>query len=436
MSENTAREVALELLVKTEQLGMYSNIALNSALKKYHFLSPVDRRFISALYYGVIERRITLDFIIKKYSSHPKKLSTELQNILRLGLYQLLYMDTVPESAAVNESVKLAKGLKNTAATGYVNAILRSFLRDGCKLPKTGVKLKDMSIEYSIPEWIIKLWLKELGEETTLSILENSFKRAPMTARFNTLRFTCDEILSELLQEGVSAKKPVDSLDSCYDLSGCGSIEDLSAYKKGMLHIQDISCQICCHELGAKPGDVVLDMCSAPGGKAFTTAEMMDGLGHIFAYDLHKNRVRLVESGANRLGLANITAAENNAKVYNDKIPAADKILCDVPCSGLGVIRRKPDIKYRMRDDFDNLSATQYQILETSSKYLKPGGVMIYSTCTLRRAENDEIVNKFLTAHPEFKPEKLTHFTGSSVSITPNILPGDGFYIAKLCRRA
>lgn len=431
----SAREICLKLLDSTERGQEYSNIALDNALCRYPELRDVDRRFISALYYGVLERKLTLDAIIEDRSARPStKLSSELRQILRMGLYQLLYMDTVPESAAVNESVKLARGLKNQGAAGFVNALMRGFIRDGCKMPKSGVKLKDLSIEFSCPEWLISSLIRDYGENTALSVLRCSVDRAPLTARLNTCKFLNEDILNELSAQSVKCKT-LTEVDSAVELIGCGAVETLTAYQKGMFHIQDLSCQICCHELGAKPGETVLDLCSAPGGKAFTIAELMGDSGRVMAYDLHPNRVRLIKSGAERLGLKSVAAAVNNAKVFCSEIPQADRVLCDVPCSGLGVIRRKPEIKYRAEEEILALAETQYAILNTSSKYLKPGGTLVYSTCTLRRCENDDIVERFLSENPDFEPVKLNGFTEYKTTITPDMFGSDGFFIAKLQRK-
>lgn len=432
----TPRRICCELLISTDRGQEYSNIALDRALKKYPELRPVDRRFISALYYGVIERRLTLDSIIKKYSTRPpEKMDLGVLEILRMGLYQIKYMDSVPESAAVNESVKLADTIKKPGAKGYINALLRSFLRDGCELPKSGVKYKDLSVKYSMPEWIVRLWERDYGEDMTEMLLEKSISHAPVTARFNTLRYSAEEIINTLSSDGITAEKVDAFTDSCYNLTGSMSLEELSAYKKGMLHIQDFSCQVCCEELSAKPGETVLDLCSAPGGKAFTIAEMMGDSGRVLAYDLHENRVRLIKSGAERLGLKSVMTGVNDAKIYSESIPMADRVLCDVPCSGLGVIRRKPEIKYRAEEDIKSLTATQYEILKTSSRYLKPGGTLIYSTCTLRRAENDEIVQRFLNENSDFEAVKLDNFTQDTVTLFPGEYPGDGFFIAKMRRK-
>ena len=431
----TPREICMKLLVSTEKNNSFSNIALDKTLTKYTALRDIDKRFISALYYGVIERRITLDEIIRKYSSRPiDKLSDAVRQILRMGLYQLLYMDSVPDNAAVNESVILAKDNKNPAVSGFVNALLRNFIRDGKKLPTNKSKIYNLSVEYSCPEWLIEMWIRDYGEDVCLSMLKSSIGRAPVTVRLNTCKFSFDEIVLELKEEGVSYIIS-ETVPDCLELFGCGPIEKLSAYTKGMLHVQDVSCQICVGELDAKPNDTVLDMCSAPGGKAFTVAEIMNDIGSVLAFDLHEKRVNLIKGGAKRLGLECIKASLNNAKSYNPELPMADAVLCDVPCSGLGVIRRKPEIKYSDRVQLSGLPSVQYDILETSSKYVKAGGILVYSTCTVLREENDDVVEKFLSEHPDFEPVKLNRFTDYKQTITPDMFGSDGFFISKLRRK-
>ena len=326
----TPREICLKLLVSTEKNSSYSNIALDKTLSKYTALKDVDRRFITALYYGVIERKITLDAVIKKYSSRPAdKMSDAVRGVLRMGIYQLLYMDIVPDGAAVNESVLLTKSNKNPSVGGFVNALLRAFIRDGKKLPEYKDRIQNLSAAYSCPEWIIRMWQKDYSEDVMMDMLRSSVGRPPVTVRLNTLRFGIDEITSSLQAQGAKLRM-FDAPDSCAELFGCGAVEELEAYKRGMFHVQDVSCQICAAQLGAKESDTVLDMCSAPGGKAFTIAQMMKDRGKVFAFDLHENRVRLISSGAKRLGLGSVLAMVNNAKAYNPDIPAADAVLCDV----------------------------------------------------------------------------------------------------------
>ncbi len=428
----TPREICLGLLVKVEKNSSFSGLALDNTLSNNRNLSDIDRRFISALYYGVIERRITLDAVIAKYSRRPlEKLSYEIREILRMGIYQLLYMDSVPDSAAVDESVKLTK-ISNQSASGFVNAVLRSFIRDGKKLPGDS-----LSLGYSCPEWLVNMWLRDYGEEVALSVLKSSLGRPPTTVRLNTCKFDISDIIAELAGDGIEAV-PNEVIKDCYDFKNCSTAEKLSAYKKGMLHVQDASCQLCAAELGAKEGETVLDVCSAPGGKAFTIAEIMNDTGSVLAFDLHEKRAKLITEGAKRLKLGIISASTNNAKLFNDNIPMADRVLCDVPCSGLGVIGRKPEIKYNYNceEDLSQFPIIQYDILSTSSRYVKPGGLLIYSTCTLNRAENDMIAERFLRENPDFEGCKLSHFDDYKATITPATCSygGDGFFMAKFLR--
>lgn len=433
---STSRQLVMKLLVKMSKNQAYSNILLDDALSKSD-LSAQDKKFSAALFYGVCERIITLDKIIEKYSSkRSDKLSDEVRSILRMGIYQLLYMDSVPESAAVNESVNLAKGNKNPAISGFINALLRSFIRDGKKLPQGRSKLESLSLEYSSPQWLIEKWLADYGEDATKSILSTSIGRAPITVRVNTIKTTSEKLIEALLNEEVTAQI-VDDVPDCLEIMNTSAIEKLEAYKSGMFHVQDVSSQLCAKALGAKPGDTVLDLCSAPGGKAFTVAELMNNDGEIFAYDLHEKRAQLIWNGAKRLGLDIIKAGTNNAKVFNEKIKKADRILCDVPCSGLGVIRRKPEIKFKNPADFNNLPLIQYEILCTSWQYLKDGGELIYSTCTLNKSENDEVVEKFINSHSDCETVSLIdylggHFNDYKATIFPSYCNSDGFFIAKL----
>ncbi|MFA5659209.1 MAG: 16S rRNA (cytosine(967)-C(5))-methyltransferase RsmB, partial [Oscillospiraceae bacterium] len=345
------RRTVFELLGRMEKDSAFSNILLDDALSKSE-LEPVEKKFAAALFYGVTERKLTLDAVIKKYSAKPAdKLSAEVVEILRMGIYQLLYMDSVPDSAAVNESVKLSKENKNPAISGFVNAVLRSFIRDGKRLPERKGRIPALSLEYSAPEWLILKWINEYGEDRTMSMLEASLGRAPVTVKANTLKASLDEIISALETDGIAAQ-PSDIFPDCLEIKTGGAVENSTAYKCGYFHVQDISSQLCCMMLGAKEGETILDLCSAPGGKAFYIAEMMKNSGHVFAYDIRMKKVGLIAQGAKRLGLKNIKSRVNDAKIFSDEISLADKILCDVPCSGLGVIRRKPEIKYKNPDDF------------------------------------------------------------------------------------
>jgi 16S rRNA (cytosine967-C5)-methyltransferase len=357
------RKAVYNLLLKVEN-GAYSQIILDSELKKHE-----NKAFITALFYGVIERRLTLDYIIDRLAASPPEISARI--LLRMALYQLMFMDSVPDSAAVNEAVELAM----KRAKGYINGILRVFLR---KRHDFDLKAAGLSVEYSCPQWLIDKWTAEYGGEVCLQILRTSLLKPPVFDRG-------------------------------------GYTQDESSYQACML-------------FNPQPGDMVLDLCAAPGGKSFTLARIMNNTGCIISCDINRKKLDFLEKTAKRLGLFIIEARMNNAKEFNQDFPLADKILCDVPCSGLGVIRRKPEIKYKPASDFAGLPAVQRQILETSSRYVKPGGYLMYSTCTLSRAENDGITDAFIAENSGFELiEKRTTI--------PSEDGGDGFFVA-LFKRA
>lgn len=426
-----ARYEAVKLLGKTFGRGSYSNILLDGALAKSD-MDERDKRLCSAIYYGTLERKITLDFIISKYCRQKiTKLRPEILNILRTGIYQLKFMDSIPDSAAVNESVNLTKKLRLNSLSGFVNGVLRSFIRDGKKIKYPENYSERLSVEYSVPLYLVKLLLDNYGEDG-ISLIETSLGSPPVTVRLNTLVYNRDEILKE-----ISELEPKNTLiEDCYEIFS-QDITNISAYKKGMFHVQDIASQLCCMALCPEAGDTVLDLCAAPGGKTFTIAEQMRGKGIIYSFDLHESRVKLIASGAERLKLGNIRALTGNAAEFNPDIPKADKILCDVPCSGLGVIRRKPEIKYKSFKEFDRLPEIQYNILENASHYLKTGGELIYSTCTVNPAENEGVVDRFLINHPEFEGSVFLENLGFpfgtyKATLFPKYFGSDGFFISKL----
>lgn len=434
----SARLLTARLLVKMEG-GSYSNIVLDNELNSSE-LSAQDKRFVSRLFYGVIERKITLDYIISIYiKKGSDKLDKEVKIALETGLYQLLFMPSVPDNAAVNESVKLTGELKKSSARGMVNAVLRNFLRDNKKYPLPKDKLMSMSVEYSCPKPLIELWLKDYGEEKTKEILEGTLRENTVSVRTNTLLTTTDSLLERFTSEGVSAHLS-DKIKDCIILNSISGVENSDAYKEGLFHVQDVSSQLCCMALDPNENDIVLDVCSAPGGKAFTIAELMNDKGSLYAFDLHEKRVNLIKSGASRLKISCITAEASDATKYNDRIPMADKILCDVVCAGFGVIGKKPEIKYKNLSETERLPEIQYSILENSSRYLKAGGELVYSTCSLSKRENDEVIDKFLKLHDEFEgipflTEYGSVFKGYKATIFPSDFDSDGFFIAKIRRK-
>lgn len=407
----SARLVAFETLYKIFFDNAYSNIALDKAIKDI----KEDKAFISALVYGVVERKITLDYFIDKYTTSKPK--PKILTILRLGAYQLLFMDKVPNSAAVNESVKLTKEIKQGYYSSLVNAVLHKI--DGDR----NIPDDNLSVKYSVPQNLLNMWIKQYGRETVEKFLPDINEKPPVFAIPNTLYADADELLYELMCDGVEGE----IIDGVVMITSSFDLNTVKAFKNGLFHIEDLSSCECAKVLGACEGETVLDMCSAPGGKAFTIAEGMNNKGKIYAFDIHSHRVKQINDGAKRLGISIINASVNDAEVFNKSIPAADRILCDVPCSGFGIIRRKPEIRYKELDSIADMPKLQLSILETSSRYLKNGGTIVYSTCTLNRKENEKVVNVFLNENSNFiLKEDKTSF--------PSKNGGDGFYRAVLIK--
>lgn len=430
------RYLAVKLLNKTFSGKGYSNLQLSGGLENSD-MEERDKKLCSALYYGVIERRITLDHIIGGLSSRPvAKLDSAVLNILRCGIYQILYMENIPDSAAVNESVALAKKFSKTSASGMINAILRNFIRNGreYKLPKN--PLDAASVKYSAPTELIKALTDDYGRELAENLLEDALTAPSVIIRRNTLLCGEDELIAALGE--ITAEK-LDFPENAYALGG-GDAVATEAFRKGFFHVQDIASQLCCMAVAPTENDTVLDLCAAPGGKTFTMAELMGGKGEIYAFDLHEKRVGLIKKGADRLHLTNIKAAAGDASVFNPKLPKFTKILCDVPCSGLGAIRRKSEIKYKDFADFSGLPDIQYRIAENALNYLAEGGELVYSTCTLRKAENDAVCDRLLAEHGDIiEPVELTGIPGekfgSRASIFPCHFGSDGFFIAKFRKK-
>ncbi len=428
---SSARYLAVQLLGRTEEDGGYSNILLDKALSDAQ-LTPADKKLCTQLYYGVTERRLTLDHILRTYSKKPpEKLDAVIRNILYLGLYQLAFCDKIPDRAAVNESVALTKQCKKASASGFVNAILRSFLRDNKEIKPASGKWKQMEVNYSIPAKLCKTVVEERGDAFAEAFFADSLRTPPTTIRLNPLRCT-----AKALEEEGFSPVPMERLAGAYTISA-SDVRKSKAFQKGLFHVQDLSSQLCCAILNPQPEETILDMCAAPGGKSFTIAERMENRGRVLAFDLHEHRVKLIADGAERLGLSCIEAKMGNASVFDPDLPQADRILCDVPCSGFGVIRRKPEIKYKPIAEFADLPEMQYSILENAAKYLKKGGTLVYSTCTILKRENEEIVRRFLDAHPEFEPVPLTEFGFDEGCATFSVLYDncDGFFAARLRRK-
>ncbi len=433
----SARQAAFEALLKIQKEGAYSNLVVDATLKENEHFDERDKAFFSNLVYGTLDRLILIDYNLSMYLNQPvRKLKPELHTILRLGTYQLLFLDKVPSRAAVNESVNLAKVNKSAFAASLVNAVLRRVADNGLKLPEGSENDPDyLAIKYSCPEWLISMWIEAYGFDNAIALAEKALEAAPVVVKVNTLKTTVDDLIWKLAEEGVVAEKSTKFPDSLV-LNNTGAVEELLAYQEGLFHAQDFASQICCKALDAKPGETVFDLCSAPGGKAFTIAQSMQNTGCVRAFDIYQSRVDLIKNGAKRLGLNNVYTYLSDATIFNENYGMADRVLCDVPCSGLGIIRRKPEIRFKKSAEIDNLPEIQYSILCNAIKYLKDGGRLVYSTCTLNPKENDEICNRFLEEHPEFEAVKvlpeLRRYSENDKYLTlmPHIHSTDGFFVA------
>lgn len=424
----TARALAVRLLLRTFTAGGYSNLLLDQALDASG-LNAADKRLCAMLYYGVTERLLTLEYVAGCYTKRPvKRLDREVRFILYLGLYQLLYCEKIPERAAVSETVALTGVFRKKSASGFVNAVLRSFLRDGREIRFPADQWAKKQVEYSAPAELIQRISEQLGEERADRFFANALLPPPVTIRLNTVRAQ-ERDIAEL------EPLPCKGAEHAY-FTKVQDISRTESFRKGFFHVQDVSPQLCCKVLAPQPGETVFDVCAAPGGKTFTIAEMMENRGKVYAFDLHPNRVKLISDGAERLGLDCIQAEVQDAKLHRDDLPPADRVLCDVPCSGLGVIRRKPEIKYKKLSGFAGLPDIQYAILENASGYLRPGGTLVYATCTVLREENEAVLERFLAAHPAFSPVPLTEFGCSECfkTFTCDDNDCDGFFVGRLKR--
>ena len=420
------RQIAVKALVSVDDEGGYSNIVLDRLLKE-SALSGADAALASALFYGVLDRKVTLDYCLRPYCSRPlNKLSASVRNALRIAAFQLLYMDRIPPFAAINESVSLVKRSKDKYAAGLVNAVLRSLQRGGKPALPTENTAKALSVRCSCEEWLAQRLIDDYGFETAERILAAGLEPSATYLRVNTLKTTPDELISDLAAEGLEAEK-VDLVENAVRLLR-SSAENTDAFRKGRFHVQDLSSQLCCAALDAQEGMRVLDVCAAPGGKTFTIAEHMQGKGEVVARDLHPHRAELIVKGAERLGLENVTASVGDATVFDEALGSFDRVLCDVVCSGIGVIRRKPEIKYKSVFDADALFDTQLKILTTSARYVARSGLLLYSTCTLLKKENHDVVTAFLKQNDDF------FLVGEERTLMPYDNT-DGFYFALIKRK-
>lgn len=439
------RKLALEALYKIDKEEAYSNIVLDELLNKNrNVLSNKDINFISELVYGVTTWKLTLDTIIQKYSKIKiKKISPWVINILRMGAYQIVFLDKVPKSAAVNESVNLCKKYGGKSV-GFVNAILRKVEKsDYLELFEIKNDIEKISKTTSMPEWIVRELNKEFDPEKVNEICENSNLKPKITIRINNLKITKNELKKSLQSKEIEVEDGI--IEDFLYLKNVKNITNLDEYKKGLFTMQDESAGLTALVLNPKEGESILDCCSAPGGKTTYIAELMNNKGNVIAWDLYKHRLDKVQENSKRLGIDIIKIEENDATVLKEEyIEKFDKILIDAPCLGLGVIKRKPDIKWQRKfEDIEEISKIQEKILNTCSEYLKKGGILVYSTCSIVKSENDKIVEKFLKSE-NFELEEINNINIENLEnkITKKgiikLYPSenmDGFFISKLIKK-
>ena len=436
-----ARETALNVLIACRKDGGWSN----GVLKDYTDRDRLDRReaaLAARLCYGVLQNRLKLDFYLKQLlTGSLKSLHPAVRDILHLGLYQLYEMDKIPQSAAVNEAVELAKKYcrKQKNAAPLVNGVLRNAVRskDTIKQPDT------LEETYSHPEKLLSLLRSYVGEDRLEGMLKANNAAAPMVIQVNTLKITKEELIEKLEGEGVTAQTH-SWMKDCLVLSGTGNLEQLTSFQEGLYYVQDAAAKlsVLCAQLPDDRDIQVLDCCAAPGGKTFAAAIAMGGRGKLFSCDIHSHKTALIENGARRLGLSNIQVFCQDASCeVSQWTGKMDAVIADVPCSGYGIIRKKPDIRYKDPDSMQQLPQLQLAILNNQENYVKPGGVLIYSTCTLVRKENEGVVEKFLKTHPDFTLEPLPlpavfpKNESGMLALVPGEYDTDGFFICRLRRK-
>ena len=438
-----AREAAMLALNACQRQGGWSDGALKKQLSAAE-LSGRDAALATQLCFGVLQNQMLLDFYLSKFSNIPlKRMEGKVVQTLRLGAYQMLFLTRIPHSAAVNSAVALVKAhCKNPRAAGMVNGILRSMERSLQNMPviPQGDPVAYLSTLYSHPEWLVKEFILSLGEEETAQLLAADNSQPPTAVMVNTTRTTAETLKAMLEADHVEAE-PHPWLENCLLLSRTGDLERLEAFQQGLFYVQDPASRLSVLAAGAKPGMRVLDCCAAPGGKSFAAAIAMENQGEIVSCDLHPHKKKLIQAGADRLGLTIITPKTADGKVFRPEWESAfDLVLVDAPCSGLGVIRKKPDIRYKDPAPLADLPAVQLDILRNAARYVKPGGTLMYSTCTLLYRENGEVVETFLAENKAYKAEAFTlpgpvgPVQSGSVTLWPHRHGTDGFFISKMRR--
>lgn len=438
-----ARTAALQALLQVEESEGYSNIVIDKTIRQMA-LPPREAALASALFYGVLEKRIAIDWALNRFCKKPvEKLDAPVREALRLAVYQILYMDKIPDSAAVNEAVKACRQTGKSSAAGFVNGVLRNLLRHRESLPWPETGDEALSIRHGCPVHWIAFWRDAYGEEFCQKLLESLSHPPFLYAKVNPLRGSVEAFVEKAAETGMKVI-PMEAVPGAVRLEHTGSVAENPLYQQGWFHVQDLSSQVCVLQGAVRPGMRVIDVCAAPGGKTFAAGEWMENQGELLAYDLYKGKVGLIRSGAERLGLTCVQAAVRNAETPAFSPEPADVVFCDAPCSGLGILRRKPEIRYKKPESLTELPGLQERILAQAAALVKPGGRLVYSTCTLNPAENSRVADAFLQKHPEFVPTPVTLPTGMSralqepdhqFTMTPFACGTDGFFVAVFTKK-
>ena len=441
MRAPNARDTALRVLVSCRTAGAWADAALKAQLRRDGLTGP-EAALCSRLVYGVMQNRLLLDFYLGAYCSQKiDHLQPPLAEILRIGAYQILFLDKVPDSAAVHQAVEQAKANGRAKASGMVNAVLRQVSRNKEDLPPIPDRdeVQYLSIRYSHPKWLVKRLLALLGREETEAALAADNAPAPLTVQINPLKTTAEDLTAALEASGVTVHRHA-WVPGCLELERTGDLTALAPFRDGKFLVQDPAARLVSRIAGVRPGMRVLDVCAAPGGKSFAAAFQMEDRGGIVACDLHENKLKRIREGAERLGLGCIRTEAADGRVFRPEWEGAfDAVLVDAPCSGLGIIRKKPDIRYKKPDELFALPVIQRAILDNAARYVKPGGALVYSTCTILPEENQEVTDGFLAEHPDFgrTPFALPDPVGETegqVTLWPHRHDTDVFYICRMER--
>ncbi|CAH2713310.1 Ribosomal RNA small subunit methyltransferase B [Neobacillus rhizosphaerae] len=445
-TKKNVREIALDLLTTIEKNQSYSNLLLNTTIEKNE-LSSKDVGLLTELTYGTLQRRMALDYFLEPFVKENKKLADWIHHLLRVTLYQMVYLDRIPDRAAIYEAVEIAKKRGHKGIASLVNGVLRSIQREGLRsLNDISDPNQRLALETSHPEWLITRWVNQFGFDKTRKMCEINLTAPMQTARVNLTKISRDECIALLEEDGFQIEKSPIIPEAIRCLKG--NLASTIAFKYGMFTIQDESSMLAAYALGAEQNEFVLDACAAPGGKSTHIAEQMDNTGEVISVDLHQHKVRLINDNARRLGLGNIKTSVSDSRHIQEKfkIESFDRILLDAPCSGLGVMRRKPDMKYtKTEKDLERLSTIQQDLLTSVAPLLKKGGILVYSTCTVDKEENENTVTKFLENNPDFEPDLSFKnrmpeaiqplISGYDLQIFPQDFGSDGFYIATLRKK-